>query len=163
MFVYDLSTPKADFGLLYVLLLIVLPLPVVSTWIGWKHYQASKRIDEAAKAATALAGAVDSTPSPGDGDDRPAAWAAIARQPPAAADPVEGAVRMRCPECGTDSTEAPQVCARCGAPLSSPHLSLAVSPTKAKERCLATVARCQMTGVQPSSLGARQCRASLDP
>lgn len=62
VFAYDLSTPKADFGLLYVLLLIVLPLPVVSTWVGWKDYQAKRRIDEAAKAAAALAGSVDSPP-----------------------------------------------------------------------------------------------------
>ena len=115
---YDLSTPKADFGLFWVLLLSFLSLCLASIWASWKDYQAKRRIDEAAKAAAALAGSVDSPPA--DHDDDPAARAPIAGQPPAAADPAAGTVPVRCLECGTGSTEATQFCARCGAPVSIP-------------------------------------------
>jgi len=118
VFVDDLSKPKADFGLLIVQLLVFLPLCLASAWQSWKDYQARRKIDEAGKTAAVLAGAVDSTPRPPDDHGYgPAARAPTARQPPAAVDPVAGAVRIRCPECGADGTEATQVCARCGAPL----------------------------------------------
>jgi DivIVA domain-containing protein len=49
---------------------------------------------------------------------RAGARAHAARQRSTAADPAAGAVQITCLECGADSAEATEVCARCGAPAS---------------------------------------------
>ena len=55
------------------------------------------------------------------------AGAPIAPEPSLAAGPAAEPVQVRCPECGAESAEATQVCARCGAPIAEQR-SVAAGP-----------------------------------
>ena len=90
LYARDLSKPQADFTLA-ALALSATGLALVMAWNAWARRKNLKKIEQAARAAAVRA-------DPGDGTAR------------------SRAAQVRCLECGAESAEATEACARCGAP-----------------------------------------------